>query len=133
MLTGRMKAPRRSWRFWVMGNILRAGRRLARGDAREELIRSIRSSSRRKRCLRQRLLEVRVGRQPRAGAVAELVGDDLAVLDHDVARRARFAGKLIEDRLEIARPVALLVGLAQLRRIDFGVGAALVLGRGKPG
>ena len=76
------------------------------------------------------LLELGEDLRPLAGA--ELVGDDLVVLDHEEPRRAALAGQLIEDRLEIAGPVALLVGLLELGRVDLDPGDLLVLRRSEP-
>src|SRR6266508_5154404 len=65
-------------------------------------------------------------------ADTELVGDDLAVLHDQEAWRAALARQLIENRLEIAGPEALLVGLLELRRFDFDPRDLLVLRRRQP-
>src|SRR5215203_3165436 len=76
------------------------------------------------------LLEFGEDLRPLAGA--ELVGDDLVVLDDEEPRRAAFARQLIEDRLEIAGPVALLVGLLELGRIDLDPRDLPVFRRSEP-
>src|SRR4030095_831101 len=49
---------------------------------------------------------------------ARYVEDQLAVGDDQEARRAPLAWNLVEHRLELARPVLLLVGLTQMRHVD---------------
>src|SRR5205807_9946988 len=61
-----------------------------------------------------------------------LVEDQLALGDDQEARRAVLARELVQHRLELTRPVALLVGLAQMRNVDLGPGDLLELRRGEP-
>src|SRR5919106_2213635 len=81
-----------------------------------------------------RLLELLLefGQDLRPLAAAELVGDNLVVPDDQEPRPAALARQLFEDRLEIAGPVALLVGLLELGRVDLDPGDLLVLRRREP-
>src|SRR5262245_24824367 len=60
------------------------------------------------------------------------VEDQLALGDDQESRRAALARDLLPHRLELARPVALLVGLAQMGHIDLDPADLLELRRGEP-
>src|SRR4029453_4488342 len=77
-------------------------------------------------------LLLELGEDLRPLADAELVGDDLVVLDDQEPRRSALARQVMEDRLEIVGPEALLVGFLELGRFDLDPGDLLVLRRSKP-
>src|SRR3954467_13322906 len=80
--------------------------------------------------LPQKLLEI--GHRVFPLADAELVGNDAPVLDDQEARRTGLARDLVEHGVQLAWPVAVLVGLLELGRFDLDPGDAAELGRGEP-